>query len=426
MKKTFKKISVLLVALVLLMSIVPMQSFAAEDFDVSDLNLIKDIKFSEDSFQTVSMKAVENYFDGMAEYYNEYLVNRPIGIFLYPTVEDFLNEHTYTCSSYDSLGDYEYEITLRSGRKITYTDDEDCWLSPLIGIYSVNAEISYADYLAAKQNGAEEIPVTFETDYMIRKIGYISVKDNPNVYTSTVKVVPCFVESITAVSGVPTAIPKDSEPALDGAQFIIVYADGKVRIAAVEETIKDYDAPSSQRDHTPMISYELAGREIDPYVNDGEEGGTPYLEFSFCDEEFTQNVEVLPSPFEKIEIIECDLDTFFGLRSITYKITWKNGESKEYTRKLTGWDSFYDWSNDINIVDRYIVEISDLPLGFDDDESVDFDPEKTYVNIQVADCEDAKGYDIKVFDMYGILDEIRDLFYNLERSLESIFEALPF
>ncbi len=396
MKKTLKKSLSLILAIMLVFASVPLGAFAASG---STASKIQNVTFSQGSYQYVSMKSLDaNVEYEKAEYESDWeiLGDEWSWSDMY-TFEEYMERFgSYSLWQAGIDEKYEFEITLTNGRKklLNFADDT-VWISPVVWV-RVNPAITYADYLDAKENGKDEIRVIFELDiYNTLKQTFLDY-DEGMVFEDSLQIVPCFVESITPVSAVPDSFYDFVDtPDISGIEFKIKYGDGTEKTATAEKKITDYGSGITDDE------FYLDGTNIYSYIPyESAEAGKPVLCVEYIDAVYEKEITYKESPFEKIEITDCDLHPVKGLESISYKITWKNGDSKEYKERFYDITDWYDYGGRVETVeggDVYIYPNGYVDLGFEEEEG------KSYVVITLADCVDYAVFDFEMAEppLYG-------------------------
>ncbi len=391
MKKTWRKLAAIILTVIMVMSVAPIHSFAA--VDITKLPKIESIRLSDSSFQYVSMKSMDRY---VAERKVEYETpDEFFGINWSDihTFEEFFDMgggySFYTCP--DVPKPYEYEITLTNGRKVKVEADSyrAIDISPFYSVEINNFGVRYADYIKAKEEGAEKVELTFEAYYIFDVFGYGNREFEE--YKAEINVVPCFVESFEPVSEMPGSFYDFTEPDISGVDFKIKYADGTEKVLKPEKKRIEYGKLIYDE------KYYIDGYYIYNYIPyDSQEEGKSVIRIEFLDEVYEKEITIKESPFESIEITECDLHPVMGLRSITYKVTWKNGESKEYSKRFYDINDWYDnYGGRVATIDGADAYILSSDPGVDYEDFVD-EEGKSYVGIYLADCNDCVEFDFEL------------------------------
>lgn len=309
MKKTMKKLLSLTLCVVMLMSVMGIQSFAALDYLFTKPE-VQSVALSEKSTQVFSVKELKEYYDTVDEviaYYNEvYEENYTI-----ETLPDDLRDWILNYYLSDSMMPYELDVTFTDGKTVTVDsyDEEE-----LGNNYYVSADgwITYDDYLDAVKNNKNTVKLTYTVE--VYSLSAFSDYDKEYTFDSKVDLVDCFVKKLTPVSGVPSKICEDADYIdLNGAKFTIVYADGTKKTATV-----------------------TTGDEIDEFILDGnniyayEDESVIYIHYQ--DETYEKKISYKAFPFEKIEFVNYE----YTDKDITveYKVTRTNGKVYEYTKTL--------------------------------------------------------------------------------------------
>ncbi len=294
-----KKFLAVLLALVTLMSVMMIPSFAA-----TPLPEVEDVKFIDDN--AISIKELTIYFDEMLEWYEE--DGSP------ELIED---EYFYLN---DTAFDYEVEVALSDGNKVELSLFNNLVEMEKYDVY-VGAYVSYGEYLKAKNNNAKTVDV--EISVTVDNTFYTLYGNSVTTDFTVAKAVKnCYVLSIIPVEFLPSKFYRNCEYfELDGTKFLVTYSDLKSEILTIrsEKSIYGY-----------VDAYYLGDEYIDLYISEDEE-----LTFQFYDEIFTKKVVVEDEPFEKIEIKECEFDAkSITLSSIKYDVTLKDGTVKSFEKTL--------------------------------------------------------------------------------------------
>lgn len=409
MKNTFKKFTAVLLVTLLIVVSVPVQSFAL--FDSFRIPIIKSIEFADKS-QTVSLKELDNY-------YNEiFLELEDFGISLDELIDKYPSLYSGMLSFYlySSNFDYDYVVTLSTGKKYTVSA-EDVQLNK---IYSVEAEgkITYENYLKAKESGADEIEIEI-IGYLYNNLTYEANELTEYVTTSTLPVVDMVVKSVTPISGVPDKIYADADyDDMEGAMFRIEYADGTVTTA--EATL------SEAFDGVFYDTYNLDGNTLVVWNDtESEEDSAKYC-FEYLDAYFEKSAELSEtSLFKSIKITNCDFDIDTAvLKSISYEITYQDGRVLSFSEEFTEEDEeLLILGKELEFIDGYIVYVS-LNIGGYDIFSDKINAETFDIEVSIGENSDVYKVDIPykelvngIVNIYfffeNIIEKIQDTFYNI-------------
>ena len=299
--KKLRRILATTLAILMLMSIVPLQSFAA----LSLINPeIKSVKFDEGVM--ISMKEIEKLHDDL----NEDIIvlqndrdpydSMPSSGFYYDNlIVSFSNGKTVEL---DRLFDEIPSTTSYSGPKFY---------------------VSYSDCKKAIENGDDTVPVNVELTIRFEK-----GKDKRFEGEVECKIVESYIKSIRpACEFEPFHHKMYYWDYFEGKEMIIEYADGTTKTAPIIQG--EYIAwfgPLSL-DGRPLVA--------ESEYTDGEfpeEMGSS-VEFVYCDASVEVPVEVIDCPYRRIDLIDYTVEKNNVLTSITYKITKTNGETEIRTKE---------------------------------------------------------------------------------------------
>lgn len=299
--KKLRRILATTLAILMLMSIVPLQSFAA----LSLINPeIKSVKFDEGVM--ISMKEIEKLHDDL----NEDIIvlqndrdpydSMPSSGFYYDNlIVSFSNGKTVEL---DRLFDEIPSTTSYSGPKFY---------------------VSYSDCKKAIENGDDTVPVNVELT-----IRFERGKDKRFEGEVECKIVESYIKSIRpACEFEPFHHKMYYWDYFEGKEMIIEYADGTTKTA-----------PIIQGEYTGWFGpLSLDGRPLvaESEYTDGEfpeEMGSS-VEFVYCDASVEVPVEVIDCPYRRIDLIDYTVEKNNVLTSITYKITKTNGETEIRTKE---------------------------------------------------------------------------------------------
>lgn len=299
--KATKKIISILMTVLMLMSIVPVQSFAALSFGNPD---ITEVAFEEGVM--VSMKEIE-----MLHSYN---------------MGDNIHLIKYINYPYDdtpATGFY-YENLL-----ITFSDGKTVELDKLFDeVPEVNSysgpyiSVSYTDCKNAIENGDDTVPVNVSFTISFEKGKSKSFEGEVDC-----KIVESYVKSIRPAGELNPYYEKmDYYDCFLGQEMIIEYADGTTKTAEI-----------TRGEYTSCFGpLKLDGRPI--YV-DYDNGDGEFMEvsetvkFVYCDAQYEGALTVIPTPYRRIDIVDYTIEKNNVLTSITYTITKTNGETETYTKE---------------------------------------------------------------------------------------------
>ena len=325
MKKS-RRILATTLAILMLMSIVPLQSFAA----LSLINPeIKSVKFDEGVM--ISMKEIEKLHDVLNEdiivLQNDPYGSMPASGFYYDNlIVSFSNGKTVEL---DRLFDEIPSTTSYSGPKFS---------------------VSYSDCKKAIENGDDTVPVNVELTISFER-------GNNKRFEGEVecKIVGSYIKSIRpACEFEPFHHKMYYWDYFEGKEMIIEYADGTTKTAPIiQGEYTGWFGPLSL-DGRPLVAESV-------YI-DGEfpeEMGSS-VEFVYCDASVEVPVEVIDCPYRRIDLIDYTVEKNNVLTSITYKITKMNGETEIRTKEC----NVTDFTDEVTI-DKVGVYRVDVDLYID-------------------------------------------------------------
>lgn len=417
MKKTFKKFTVIFLVTLLIAVSLPLQSFAG--FGDFKIPLIKSIEFSEKP-QAISLKELDNYYALLFEELEEY------GITLENLEERFPLNYDTVLNFYLSSSNfgYEFDVAVFSGKKHTVSSEyASVKLNKMFSL-EIDAFITYKTYLEAKEKGANEIEVNLcGYLYNNRTYDYVDAAD----YTSkrTLPLKPMTVKNITPLSGIPDKLYADSDYIdIDGAKFLIEYADGTVTTA---EALRTSEAGDVFYD-----SYTLDGNELFvwaeyDYDEKTEKNIAEYC-FEYLDAYFKTPAEFSEtSLFKSIKITDCDFDINSAvLKSISYELTYDDGRVVSFTKDFTQEeDEIPVLGKEINYIDGYIVYVY-LTVGGYDIFSDKIDVDTIDVVLSTGEISDVYKTDIPHKEVVNGMLNIYFFFENIIEKIYNLFDLIFF
>ncbi len=416
MKKTFKKFtSVILVTLILALS-VPLQSFAA--FESIKIPVIEKIEINEDS-SAVSLKEVERYYTEMIAV----LEKNGIEIeHLKDTSPSFL-DNLFKFHLYSSCFEYKFDMTLTSGKEYTFSSkDYDSEINRLYSL-EIDAFITYESYLEAKEAGAKEIQAEIYA-CLYNNLTYDYCYATSYTSKDTLSLTQMVVKSITPLSGIPDKFYQDQTYVdIDGAEFLIEYADGKTVTAA---------AKASTENSKHFTEYTLDGASIEVYCDfiPLSEDECSELQCEFCfdylDASFkTSAAYVEESLLKGIKITDCIFDTeSLHLSSLAYELTYADGSTASFTKEFSSKeDIFSELVTQLTKVDGYVVELF-ITVGDFDADSEKINADAYYFTVRAGEASDTYKVDNPYKDamnaplnviwfFVNLFSKIEDFLYNI-------------
>ena len=291
--KKLRRILATTLAILMLMSIVPLQSFAA----LSLINPeIKSVKFDEGVM--ISMKEIEKLHDDLNE-----------DIIVLQNDRDPYDSMPSSGFYYDNL------IVSFSNGKTVELDRMFDDMPSTIGYSGPKFYVSYSDCKKAIENGDDTVPVNVELIISFER-------GKSKLFEGEVecKIVESYIKSIRpACEFEPFHHKMYYWDYFEGKEMIIEYADGTTKTA-----------PIIQGEYTGWFGpLSLDGRPLvaESEYTDGEfpeEMGSS-VEFVYCDASIEVPVEVIDCPYRRIDLIDYTVEKNNVLTSITYKITKTNG-----------------------------------------------------------------------------------------------------
>lgn len=419
MKKTMKKLTALILTVLMLFSALSVTSLAA-GLDFLKAPTVTKVTLSDKSYASVSLKEMKTYFKELEETIKD--IEKQYGYKL----EDIIKEYPYLENSFKALFNfelggsgfyYEYDVTLSNGKTYTVPAEEgSIEVNAFIELY-VNAYVSKDEYLKAADKGAKTIKVDYEAQ-VYSNVLQDYTKEGDYKAQEKISVVSSVVKSISPVSGFPTKIYEYADYIdLDGAKFKIKYADGTEKTAKVVQNVEKKDGI-----YTGEVSYELDGKPlyvIEDYYDDDSMGVKVY----FLDAEYGKKLPEAKCPFKSVKIKDCVYDFEKGLQSITYTITPTSGKSKTYTKEITG-EMSISLTGEIDAIDGYFVYLS--PIGDIDYEVEEKEEElKLRIYVCIGDVEsDPAEFDIPYSDSISFVIKVVEKISEIMDYLSNIIDIV--
>ena len=301
MKKTFKKTAAIILTVLMLMSIVPLQSFAA--FSLVNPE-IKSVAF--DDGVMISMKEIEKLHDYSDE-----------DIIVLQNDRDPFSAMPASGFYYDNL------IVSFSNGKTVEVDRLFDDMPEVTGYSGPSFKVSYSDCKKAIENGDSTVPVNVQLS-----ISFERGKNKRFEGDVECKIVESYIKSIRPACELqPFHHKMYYWDYFEGMEMIIEYADGTTKTA-----------PITQGEYTGWFGpLSLDGRPLvaESVYTDGEfseEMGST-VEFVYCDASIEVPVEVIDCPYRRIDLIDYPIEKNNVLTSITYRITKMNGETEIRTKE---------------------------------------------------------------------------------------------
>ena len=303
MKKcSLKKIVTLLLVVVMLMSALPVQSFAALSLGNPK---ITGVAFQDDT--PVSMKEIEMlhtlYGKEKISLSSAHYSEDPGSGFYYDNIlVSFSNGKTVEL---DKLFDEIPNTVSYSGPQFT---------------------VSYTDCKNAIANGEDTVPVNVEL------IIYFE-KGKPSQFDGDidVKIVESVVESIKPVGELPPFYEgMNYYDYFVGQEIEIEYADGTKKTATIAEGEYKGSIGPLELDGKPLVThtYDIT---VD-YDEEGNEIIIKLVRLALGDAVYEGHCILVESPYKAIDIVDYKIEKGNILKNITYKITKQNGEEEIRTK----------------------------------------------------------------------------------------------
>lgn len=296
MKKMKKTLSLIL-AVIMILTAVPMQSFALfDDFypTVEKIEIIDNIPIS-----------------------NKYVQNNAL----------YMGDTIVTSIIYgmDGSYNYDYRIYLSNGKVIETKDSYYEESKPLLNritdcsvVLSVNPEDCAKAIAEGKSTvGVEAFVVVNYTNDSVKMFSFELEK----------AIVPEIVKEVRLADTMPENFDKDfPENDFVGKKFEVEYADGRKETHILEK--KDGDFNYCLGTEPVSLWY---GEDC---YNDAVTGEKIYykgLDIIYIDDVSAIERELLPCPYEKIEVLDTEFNGKGRMMSLTYKITYKDARTLEKT-----------------------------------------------------------------------------------------------
>ncbi len=321
MKKKMKKTLSLILAVVMLMSAVPMQSFALFDWF---LPKVVKIEIADDV--PISNKQVQS----MQPYYgvDDVYVYGLGGSYRHSYKLHLSNGRSFEVDNYDLLG-----TDLLSGVLFTsvsmFVDRDECAKAIADGKSTVNVDLRATLYYV---------------DDTIRTFNFEAEKE----------IIDEIVKDVSFIDTMPDSYDEYNPTAsFIGKKFEVEYADGSKETLAIEDKGNN--------------GYYLGAESIslwygeDKYI-DETTGETVYykgLEFYYVDTTVVMEREYLPCPYSSLEILDYSLNGKGGITELTYKLAYKDGRILEKTCSFDKPITYEDYV----VIDN--VDGNDITVGVD-------------------------------------------------------------
>ena len=298
--KKMKKIISLILAVLMMLSVVPVQSFALFDF-LNKAPKVARVEVVDDT--PLSLKRVEeNIYDADEE--NEEIC-----------ISNYLDTYSFKYKIYMEDGGVE-ETTEMYPTSDTLTG-EDRYLC------GVTMRLVPAEFRKALAEGKQTFPVEFEVC-----IGYEN-RFGQECYESyfidyDMRIVEQYVINITAIDEIS---PDDEFSTVRGKRFEVEYYDGRKEIYTVGTKGGDFAFDNEKLIHFPM------GSDVAINEETGEEFYYDGYTLEYCDFKLPLIYKVIPKIYSNFELTGYKYDGNGLLRELSCRITYADGRvlEKSYT-----------------------------------------------------------------------------------------------
>ncbi|MBR3816851.1 MAG: hypothetical protein IKJ27_09020 [Clostridia bacterium] len=335
-----KKFIAVILTVIMFIAVCPLQSlaFTVKLPTVESVRFIDDVPVSVKDIET-GKEMIEEFIDEMLKEFEEefgeleFDIETVLNILGYESKEELYDFYLSDCDY-----GYKVEATLSDGSvyEIDFPEGR-AEIDRYTYIY-IDAVVKYKDFVAAKEAGESEIPVTVSCE-VISDISGIGKESSFVLYKDTVD---CFVKSIAPVSTLDTTYYEDSVmPNLEGESFVITFAD------STQKTCKAKFDPAEDE-------FVLDGAVLSSLIF----GNKAYI--SYYDAVYEFDITYVDSPYESIELTDYDFDEENGLTSVSYKIVKNNGTSKSFTVDVTPYlcEELYPFYTTVGFYDSMPVTVS--------------------------------------------------------------------
>lgn len=327
-KIDMKKIVAVLLAVLIIATALPVQSFAILDiFSPGKAPSVVSVEMA-DSFP-VSAKETEKFGED------------------FPLSASFM--------------DYKYKVKLSDGTEFISSDDnylraeEETVMWGLIPEkdkegydLALSSYVKRSEIKEALENEKNTISV-YTRAIVYDYSGLYKQEKYVYEFVNEKELVDCFVEKIVPVSGAPEYFYDGaSHLDFDATVFEITYGDGSTK--QVKAAIED-------EDDSYLVSYNFE------YVIDGymlrysKNNQTGEIKISYLDsEEYVYCAEVRENPIKSVEVTNAVLDEDYNLKAVEYTVEWKDGRTQSYEK--TGRVSMLGTVCVIDKIDGYEVWLS--------------------------------------------------------------------
>lgn len=330
MKKTKKFVSILMAVMVLL-SAMAVQSFACFDFEFP--TLVKVELYGEPEVWPVSYKELKKFSEEYGEERMDILV------------PNFLSFH------------FSNGFVLNDACSYPLTADALMTVA--------DATVDVKETMKAFENGATTVPVQVE---VIRT--QFDGSETSEFFMIENKIVKEIVSELKFLDTAPEGITLESyaEELFEGKKFEITYGDGTKKVEEITTDIVGCHYLDGQE-------IEISYREESHINEKGKVVYTSGIYVEFLDEEIVIDYKTHPCKYRDFEVLEYNFDQDGRLKDLTYRLTRKNGKVIEKKCDITPKENLYE-EVIVDTVDGYNI-IADMSIshigGFTEDDEVCFD-----------------------------------------------------
>lgn len=236
-------------------------------------------------------------------------------------------------TDFSSIG-YKYKVTLDNGKEIILSPGSRNYdIGSSKAFLELNGYIWTNDLGEIIRSNDSTVDVTVSAKIRNAKDRYNSIISETEVSFKK-EIVDCIVSDIRYVGTTPVTTYTDCDNLfIDAGEFEITYGDGKKVVAKPEINEKN-------------TCQTLDGHVLEIWSTDDNEDGiydgvsVGILDF-FSDD--TISLTEKPYPFSKIELTDCSFDESLKITSISYTVTYKDGNVADYNNQKPLADSDRSW-----------------------------------------------------------------------------------
>ncbi len=392
MKKTLKKLLAITLTVLMLM---PFASLYGSALSLRAPS-VRAVEFTDNWRAAFSIKEIMRYLREEAEYYFD---EDDIKDMTDDEIYELIKQEIDYASPFEDFAFYTYKIP---GVKISMsdggefiTDDEGYIEYSEKYFIEFYYEIAFEDFSEAYESYSATVPVTVTVVVGAPKLfgGY---DYEEYILKTEAPLIECFIKKMTYVSGRPQQMYVGAGNIdIEGMKYDVTYYDGTKKRVTIEKEIRTNEYYNSIDNY---IYYSIDGIEVSAYdyfedededYEWGSDKNIPdkgIIELTFMDQTkvFAVKYADVFSPFEDITLDSYEYGKT-GLESISYTITYRDGETQSFDKQFTFEDSDYYLQEvyGVDFIDGFDVDITDFPMIEDVD-----DYESVYVCVSVAELED--------------------------------------